>query len=307
MSQENWINYLRGNICTSFKRMRKERGWFILEEPIREVVVEDRLGQRGSKFSTMHNLWRRGASFYGLARIGDRSHFPSVLSGCISNAERLARLHEYGSMDTMDITNIQYITEIKKSYETLMVNYIDFDRATTTTMTTAIELCLKSICAHVNLKINGEAKFPVTHSIKDLYHELPNDFRREFISESALYKKQYAEYIKVLRKIMDNFGKREAPLDRAKEMRQMIAYQEKINYTLFHYDNDPAEVRCPPEDWIENTICSIEEIGYHRYGQKDGAEQYPTAQVAHVILVGKFLYEHLLPVPRAILPSGKSP
>lgn len=306
MTQESWINYLRENIQISFKRMRKEREWFILEDPIRDAIVEDGGRYLGNKLSITHNLWRRGASFYGLARIGDRSDFPSVLSSYTSSAAWLASLHEDELMNTMNKRNIQYITEIKKVYKILMSNYIDFDRATTTTMTTAIELCLKSICAHVNFKINGEAKFPATHSIKDLHHELPDAFRREFISESVLYKKQYAEYVKVLRGIMDNSGKKKAPLARAEEMRQMADYQKKINYTLFT-GNDPAEVQRLPDGWIEKAIRNIEEIGYHRYGQQDGTKQYPIAQVNDIILVGKFLYEHLLPVPWTILPSRKSP
>ena len=77
------------------------------------------------------------------------------------------------------------------------------------------------------------------------------------------------------------------------------------NYTAFIYTNDPGNSEKQlHDDWFKEALDPIRMVEdphdisqYFRYAPQKDKDELPTDLIAQVLLLGRFLYEHLFPVP----------
>ena len=80
------------------------------------------------------------------------------------------------------------------------------------------------------------------------------------------------------------------------------------NYTAFVNSNDPGvDNKYLREGWFEEALNQaklIEEPGditqYFRYAPHEDKDELPTDLIHRILLLGRFLYEHLFPVTRSV-------
>ena len=187
-------------------------------------------------------------------------------------------------------------------------NHLDRERAMMTSVTQAVELCLKAIMSHATFREASCFRFNAGHEIAKLYEDLPDSLRDEIAAESKVFAREYLAFrrqveadiksIMALRSQPQTFQQTETDWD------QMAKRIRESNYTAFVNSNDPGGVdEHLHEGWFEEALDQvrlIEEPGdisqYFRYAPQEDRDELPTGLIDGVLLLGRFMYEHLFPV-----------
>ena len=195
-------------------------------------------------------------------------------------------------------------------------NHLDRERVMMTNVVLAVELCLKAVSTHATFRETGSFKFNTGHDVSKLYGALPESLREEISAESEVFARQYVSFrAKVEASIKQIFSQRlSQPLtnpDRKRlveaEWNELAKSIRESNYTAFVNSNDPGvDDKYLHEGWFEgalNQVRLIEEPGditqYFRYAPHEDKDELPTDLIHWILLLGRFLYEHLFPVPRS--------
>ena len=138
------------------------------------------------------------------------------------------------------------------------------------------------------------------HDLKVLYDSLPIDLRHELHCESVEFADKFRDFTEVIKDAVSRFSRSPfAPPD-PDIWKRLKDHIDEFPYSSFVNVNDPASVEalgCTPENWFETAIDSIEGITYHRYSPFQGKDEYPTTPIHRGLMLGRFVYEHLFPVP----------
>ena len=188
-----------------------------------------------------------------------------------------------------------------------------------TSVTQAVELCLKAIMTHATFRETCCFKFNAGHDIAKLYEELPWSLRDEIAAESKVFAKEYVAFRTQVEVDLESIStrpsqsqahsdsKRQAEID----WNQMALRIRESNYTVFVNANDPgATDKQLHEGWFEEALNHTKQIGgyrdmieYVRYAPLRDTDELSIPLINSVLLLGRFMYEHLFPVP----PSGNRP
>ena len=182
-----------------------------------------------------------------------------------------------------------------------------------TSVTQAIELCLKAITTHAAFRETSCFKFHAGHNIAKLYEDLPSSLRDEITEESNVFAKDYVAFRKQLdadiKRLMAFRPQLQAYPDAIKQAEadwnQMAKRIGENSYTAFVNSNDPgAGDRYLHEGWFEEALDQMRLIEAHgdisqyfRYAPQEDTDELPTDLIHWVLLLGRFMYEHLFPVP----------
>ena len=309
--EKAWMDYLRTRLPYSFNRV-EEKGsgqsrHFVLSEPVLLT---------GFLAAERHNFWRRGQiyymsgkllDFYSMSQIGERYRMAEVVqlltdAGIAPYRWPSDPLAFYNSM------------QMEKVWGFAQTNNLDRERVMMTNVILAVELYLKAVSTQASFREAGSFKFDAGHDVAKLYAALPDSLRDEMVVESEAFAKEYVAFrAKVEADIQRIFGRRFSSSD-AQPNRKAQAEAEwnelarrirESSYTAFVNSNDPgADNKYLHEGWLEealNQVKLIEEPGdisqYFRYAPHKDKDELPTDLIHWILLLGRFMYEHLFPVP----------
>ena len=306
-----WIDYLRSRLPYSFRRIRKLKGLDSRHYSLSEPVF-----LKGLQAAEYHNFWRRGNVSYMTGKLLDYFSMSEVgqsyrdleileLETCGSNTLRRPwPINQFAFYNSM---------QLEKVWRFAQENHLDRERVMMLNVTQAVELCLKAIMTHANFRETKCFKFSDGHSVADLYADLPQSLRDEVVSESRGFAK---EYVAFRTQIETDFKKVRArhsrwPVDpdavqQAKADWVQIARRiSETSYTAFLNSNDPGATAVNlPEDWFQIALGRIKRVEdktdisvYFRYAPQEDRDELPVDLIHGMLMLGRFMYEHLFPVP----------
>ena len=308
--EETWMDYLRTRLPYSFNRV-EEKGsgqsrHFVLSEPVLLT---------GSHAADRHNFWRRGQiyymsgkllDFYSMSQIGESYRIAEVVqlltdSGIAKYVWPENPIAYYNSM------------QMEMVWGFAQRNHLDRERVMMTNVILAVELCLKAVSTHASFRETGSFRFNAGHDVAKLYAALPDSLRDEIVVESEEFAKAYvafrAEVEADIQRIDDrHLSSSDAQPNRKEraeaEWNELARRIKESAYTAFVNSNDPgADNKYLHEGWLEealNQVKHIEDPGdisqYFRYAPHKDKDELPTDLIHWILLLGRFMYEHLFPV-----------
>ena len=314
--EDSWIDYLRARLPYSFNHIDAKGSGssrhFVLSEPVLMT---------GTLAAERHNFWRRGNVYYMSGKLLD--YFPMEQVGRLYRQQEVMRL-------LTDSTGARYIwpldtfafynsMQMEKVWGFAQHNHLDRERVMMTNVTRGVELCLKAIMAHASFRQTNSFKFSAGHDIAKLYEELPEPLRDEIAAESIVFARDYLAFRTQVEADFQSIRARSiqpqvnpGAIQQAEaDWNEMAKRIRESNYTAFLNSNDPgATDKQLHEGWFKkalNQIRLIEGPGdinqYFQYAPQNDKDGLPPDLIQWVLLLGRFMYEHLFPVP----PSGNGP
>ena len=193
-------------------------------------------------------------------------------------------------------------------------NHLDRERVMMTNVILSPELCLKAIMTHAAFSETGCFKFSGGHEVVKLFGGLPDSLRDEITEESKVFAKEYlGSRIRIEEEIWGIHVRRlsqsqlgpEAEQEAEAEWNQIAERIRENPYTAFVNENGPGKSEKElHEDWIKEALERIGTIKdsndisqYFRYAPQKDKDDLPVQLISWVLLLGRFLYEHLFPMP----------
>ena len=190
---------------------------------------------------------------------------------------------------------------------------LDRERVVMTNVTLAVELCLKAIVTHASYRETNCFKFNADHNLSKLYDSLPPPLRQEITAESNAFAKDYVAFRRQveadIQKIWASRSRQQTTpnaIQQAKtEWNQIAKRIRESHYTAFVNSQDPgADDKYLHEGWFKEALDQIKLVEepadisqYFRYAPQKDKDELPPDLIHWVLLLGRFLYEHLFPVP----------
>lgn len=289
--EDSWVAYLRARLPYSFRNIRKTKHRYILSGP-----------QLSTQWAEFHNFWQRGYVYYAAGKLID-------MHGLHNYWRESSKLYDPIFLKNPDLVPLHMrrpaqlvvnALQLEKLWAFPGYDHLDRERVTMTTIGQALEYCLKALQTHAEHHRAGVFAFTEGHDLKALYNSLPASLRHELHFESVMFAKQYRSYRQALEDAVARLDK-----DFLAEPDPVIwsTLRDQISnttYTCFINANDPPSVEsleCTPENWLNTAIDSIGQSTYHRYSPFQGKDTYPTMPIHRGLMLGRFMYEHLFPVP----------
>lgn len=316
-AESGWIDYLRTRLPYSFKRIESEgRGQgrrFLLSEPA--------LLSESNTAATYHNFWRRGNVSYMAGRLLDFFPLSSIMQGygTLEEQRRLSGDTTSSYVWPSNPFDFYNSMQVEKVWRFAQENHLDRERVSMLNVTQAVELCLKAVMTHANYRERQVFRFDAGHDITTLFAGLPPSLQDEVRSQSSIFAKEYLEF---RTRIESDFQKLRAwpvgsPVDPAVAQQRVHEWDRiakrigESSYTAFVNSNDPgATEEFLHTDWLDEAMERIkqeEDLGgiseYFRYAPRADQDELPVDLIHWMLVLGRFLYEHLFPVP----PSSTSP
>ena len=304
----SWVEYLRARLPYYFMEISPERP----QAGVRYFKLLDPVLLTGIKAPERHNFWQRGNVYYMTGKLLDFYSMPQVGKGYrLSEVLQLlthAPTVKFGW--PTDAFTFYNSIQMEKVLGFLLSNHLDRERVMMNNIILAIELCLKAVMTHASYSETGSFKFNSGHDVVKLFKDLPDSLQEEMTAESRVFAKEYPAFRNLVEsEIREIHARRparklEIPSEQQaqKEWEQITDRIRESSYTAFVYSNDPG--REIPEDWFKESLEGIRMVKdandisqYFRYAPAKDKDDLPTVLIAHVLLLGRFLYEHLFPVP----------
>ena len=311
--EDSWIEYVRARLPYSFNHI-EEKG----SSQNRHFVLSDPVLLTGQLAADRHNFWRRGNVYYMSGKLLD--YYPMSEVGWNYRIGEVTRLLSGPNVarNIWPVSEFAFYNsmQIDKVWGFAQENHLDRERMMMTNVMLSIELCLKAIATHAVFWDSGCFKFSAGHDIVKLYGALPEALRVEVSEESDVFAREYVAFrtkveadIKNIRS--SHLSKPQASAEWIKqaeaEWNEMARRIRESNYTAFVNSNDPGVGdNYLHEGWFEEALYQVESMGepgdisqYFRYAPREDKDELPTDLIHWILLLGRFLYEHLFPVPRS--------
>ena len=309
--EKTWMDYLRTRLPYSFKVV-EEKGsgqsrYFELSGPVLLT---------GFNAAERHNFWRRGQIYYMSGKLLDY-YSMSEIGESYRRAEVVPLLTDSGIARYSWPSNALAFynsMQMEKVWGFAQANNLDRERVMMTNVILAVELCLKAVSTHAFFRETRSFRFNAGHDVAKLYAALPDSLRDEIVAESEAFAKDYvafrAEVEADIRRIVDRrFSPSSAQPNTKRqteaEWNELARRIKESNYTAFVNSNDPGVGNnYLHAGWLEealNQVKLVEEPGdisqYFRYAPHKDKDELPTDLIHWILLLGRFMYEHLFPVP----------
>jgi len=302
------VEYLRARLPYSFMEITQEP----LQTRGRQYRLSDPVLLTGITAPERHNFWVRGNVYYMAGKLLDYCTMPQVISG-YRHLEVMQLLNHPTAVRLgwlADVFNFYNSIQMEKVLGFILSNHLDRERVMMNNVTMAIELCLKAVMTHANYRETGGFIFEEGHDVDALYEHLPDSLQEEMVAESKVFAKEYPDFRnQVEDEIKEIYDRRFSGKPRFTNEQQAKEEWERITdriresaYTAFVNSNDPGNTI--PEDWFEVALERIKKVRestglslYFRYAPQQDRDELPIDLIADVLLLGRFLYEHLFPVP----------
>ena len=276
----------------------------------------------GTEAAERHNFWKRGNVFYMTGKLMDY-HSMSQIAWQYRLLEVMQLLTHAPSVRLgwpTDAFTFYNSMQMEKVWGFVQDNHLDRERVMMTNIILSAELCLKAIMTHATFSETGCFKFSGGHDVVKLFGGLPDSLRDEITEDSQVFAKEYlGSRIRIEEEIWGIHARRlsqsklgpQAEQEAQAEWNQIAERIRQKPYTAVVNSNDPGKTEEQlREDWLKEALERIGTIKdspdisqYFRYAPQKDKDDLPVKLISLVLLLGRFLYEHLFPVP----PSGNAP
>ena len=309
--EKTWMDYLRTRLPYSFNRV-EEKG----NGPHRHFVLSEPVLLTGLHAAERHNFWRRGHIYYMSGKLLDYDSMSEIGEG-YRMAEILQLWTGSGSAPYHWPSNafaFYNSLQMEKVWGFAQDSHLDRERVMMTNVILALELCLKAVSTHASFRQTCSFKFNAGHDVAKLYAALPDSLRDEIAAESEVFAKEYVAFrANVEADILRIFGRRPSPQhfhpnrnEQAEaEWNELARRIRESTYTAFVNSNDPGiGNKYLHEGWLDEALDQVKLIGepgdisqYFRYAPHEDKDELPTDLIHWILILGRFMYEHLFPVP----------
>ena len=306
----SWIDRLRVRLPYSFGRIERKAS-----NGGKVYVLSDPVLREGTFSATCHNFWKRGHVFYMVGKLLD-CHSMADIWRNYRRQVGLLRIKLPGDIagsTAFDASGFYNSMQLEKVWGFARANHLDRERVLMMNLAQALELCLKAVITHAGYLETGEFEFPSGHSISKLYQKLPEPLRDEITEESREFADSYASYrVRIendVRAISDlhveALGDAQAVRGEREHWEHFAARLNDSDYTAFVNSNDPGSSLNEQRDgWLDDAVEHIgrehgfsDELQRYRYAPAENTDELPTELIHQMLLLGRFLYEHLFPMP----------
>ena len=314
--EDTWIEYLRSRFPYSFNRIDPRPG------PPKHFVLTEPVLLTGVLAAERHNFWRRGNVYYMSGKLLDY-HSLSEVGWNYRLLEAIRLLTDSASASySWPINTFAFFNsmQMEKVWGFAQQNVLDRERVMMTNIVLAVELCVKAIMTHATFRETGCFKFNSGHKVAKLYESLPNSLQVEIASESEVFAREYVAFRAKVESDVQKISSRsveesQAIPERVKhaeaEWNELAKRIRESNYTAFVNSNDPGiDNKYLHDGWFEEALDRVRLIEgptditqYFRYAPHKDKDELPTDLIHWILLLGRFMYEHLFPVP----PSDNGP
>ena len=308
--EETWIDYLRTRLPYSFNRVKKGNGnsrHFVLSDP--ELLT-------GFSAAERHNFWRRGQIYYMSGKLLDYYSMPQI--GNNYRTAEVAQLLTDSGIEKYrwpsDPRAFYNSIQMEKVWGSVQGNHLDRERVMMTNVILAVELCLKAVSTHAFYRKKRTFRFNAEHDVAKLYADLPDPLRDEIVAESAAFAKEYVAFrAKVEADVGKIVDRRLSPSDAQPNRKEQAEAEwnelarriKESTYTAFVGSNDPGQDnKYLHEGWLEEALSQVKLLAepgdisqYFRYAPHKDKDELPTDLIHWILLLRRFMYEHLFPVP----------
>ena len=255
---------------------------YVLSEPANRVGAE------------YHNFWRRGYIYYAAGKLTDAYALPELwVAYRRLLAERTLRGRTGDHLFPMLYRATDYYNamELEKLWQPVRGNNLDRERTAMTNMSQAMELCLKAVRAHAEYRVGGTFMFEDGHDIGRVFDSLPQQLQDSIVDESRVFAREYGAFRSAVEADVRRLDKTPRTEWNWEEVGLRL---EGTAYTAILGMNDPWS---GTEEWFGEAMNELRGLAYHRYSPDEGADPYPVVHINAGLMPGRFLYEHLFPVP----------
>ena len=305
--EDKWIDYLRTRLPYSFNYIEEKKTgrdrYFVLSEPV---------SLTGPLAAERHNYWRRGNVCYMSGKLLDYHSMSEVFQAhrTLVKTIRLLTGMPQGLHHTWPLNQSAFYgsMQMEKVWGYVQDNILDKERVMMTNVTLAVELCLKAILTHASFRETKCFKFNAGHNLSKLYDSLPCPLRDEITEESDVFAKDYVAFRTEVEADISQPQAHPNPIQPAvaePDWDQMAKRIRESSYTAFMNSNDPGtDDKYLHEGWFKEALNQIKLIKeptdisqYFRYAPQKDKDELPPDLIHWVLLLGRFMYEHLFPVP----------
>ena len=309
--EDSWIDYVRTRLPYSFNRIEAKGSgrskYFVVSEPalLTGVFAADR-----------HNYWKRGNIYYMSGKLLDY-HSMSEVNQAYRTLVATQLLTGGGhALQHTGLRNPRALynsMQMEKVWGFAQDNILDRERVVMTNVTQAVELCLKAIATHASFRETRCFKFNSGHNLSKLYDNLPPPRREEITEKTNVFAKDYlafrteveADIQRIWESRLQQYANPDAIQQATREWNQIAKRIRESPYTAFVNSQDPgASDKYLHEGWFKEALDQIKLVEepadisqYFRYAPQEDKDELPPDLIHWVLLLGRFIYEHLFPVP----------
>lgn len=309
--EDSWVAYIRTRLPYSFKRIQamNRHSWYQLNDP--------ELLQDAPFSSAYHNYWKRGNIFYIMGKIGDCHGLFDAGSYIRRAIEEPVESEVSGPLlpVVLPISHDVWTTlQSEKMWRQARSHILERERVAMSNVFQGIELCLKAVTVHARYRENGAFSFSATHDVNALFEGLPTALRDEMVEESAEFAVDYYEYQTKIVAEVKEISKRHSLAVRPdlspweplrQEWMRLLQQMDSTPYTVHSNGPDVSVLPTAAKDWLANALDHLKSVEgmdrgtYFRYAPLHDADELPVNTLNKVLLLGRFLYEYLFPVPQS--------
>ena len=304
----DWLLYAQDHINTSYEEVRKismDRGEFLY--PI-DPLTTPQTGMFGNRWVNFYEL---GTTFYSAAKLLDDYGLTSFMEAqrhMYANTSQ-AILSSMGNTPSIfGLTDAHFLIPSVQNERLLGIfnrKRLNAERFVTANLRHAVELCLKALAAVANQRRNKERTFPWGHDLGVLYDDLPSELQGEIEAEVPKFADAYIQHVKKIemahKEMFPHPAQPETLIESwiktQKILNQIIVDLNAGGYTV----SSSNTVRWGSGTGAEQLIRALNDgplPNEHRYGPKDGPDEYPVQWIANALVTGQFFYEHLFSISR---------
>ncbi|MYH58442.1 MAG: hypothetical protein F4145_10710 [Boseongicola sp. SB0675_bin_26] len=288
---ECWMDHLRRRLPYSFQKRcegkseRKKGG-----KKYRLSV----LSGPGLLSAEYHNFWRRGYAYYVAGKLMDMQDASRLWIGYRQLlADRVRRGEsKYDHLGLFYPASEYYnCMQLERLWSPVSGNHLDRERVVMTNMCQAIELCLKAVRVHAEYKESRRFLFEEIHDPKEIFGFLPDSLQEAIRQEAKGFARQYADFRTAVEQDVQQLQ------DKPRhdwDWEEIGMRMEANPYTAILDMNDPWT---DDDGWFDEALGNTGDSIYHRYSPDEGCDPYPVVPIHNGLMLARFLYEHLFPVP----------
>ena len=289
--ENNWIEDLRKRLPYSFKVVSKKNKQYELFEP--ELFT-------GPLAAVYHNFWKRGNVYYVIGKLADEYRLDTIWQEYRRMVTQRLLNNEKPHSSRFQIYFFYNSMQMEKLWKFAQENTLDRERVVMTNISQAIELCLKAIKTHAEYlkthaeyRQNGKFLFDAGHDLRKIYQSLPPKLRAAIEAESKIFAEEYSKFRTQVEKDIEEL-KNKNRQQQIQDWERIANRIEKSNYTAILNSHDPAKIE---KNWFQTALEQVKDSMYYRYSPETSKDEYPTKIICSGLMLGRFFYEHLFPVP----------